>query len=60
MMYLIHGKNVCRCHNVPLPSTTTKRKKMKLQSPDSGLVPLLPEVGAGQVCIPSEHHLPNF
>jgi hypothetical protein len=29
MIYLIHCKNLCKCHNVPLspPSTTIKEKK---------------------------------
>jgi hypothetical protein len=29
MIYLIHGKNLCKCHNVPPPSTTIKEKKKK-------------------------------
>jgi hypothetical protein len=28
MMYLIYFKNICRCHNVPQPSTTIKKKKV--------------------------------
>jgi hypothetical protein len=27
MIYLIHCKNFCKCHNVPPPSTTIKKKK---------------------------------
>jgi hypothetical protein len=27
MSYLIHGKNLCKCHNVPPPSATIKEKK---------------------------------
>jgi hypothetical protein len=27
MIYLIHYKNLCKCHNVPLPITTIKEKK---------------------------------
>jgi hypothetical protein len=27
MIYLIHHKNLCKCHNVSPPSTTTKKKK---------------------------------
>jgi hypothetical protein len=27
MIYLIHYKNFCKCHNVPPPSTTIKEKK---------------------------------
>jgi hypothetical protein len=26
-MYLIHCKNLCKCHNVPAPSTTIKGEK---------------------------------
>jgi hypothetical protein len=26
MMYLIHFKNLCKCHNVPLPITIIKEK----------------------------------
>jgi hypothetical protein len=29
MMYLIHYKNLCKCHSVPPPSTTIKEKKKK-------------------------------
>jgi hypothetical protein len=29
MRYLMHGKNLCKCHNVPSPSTTIKGKKLK-------------------------------
>jgi hypothetical protein len=28
MIYLIHFKNFCKCHNVPSPSTTIKEKKI--------------------------------
>jgi hypothetical protein len=28
MIYLIHYKNFCKCHNVP-PSSTIKKKKKK-------------------------------
>jgi hypothetical protein len=27
VIYLIHCKNLCKCHNVPPPSTTIKEKK---------------------------------
>jgi hypothetical protein len=27
MIYLIHCNNLCKCHNVPLPITTIKKKK---------------------------------
>jgi hypothetical protein len=27
MIYLIHCMNLCKCHNVPPPSTTIKGKK---------------------------------
>jgi hypothetical protein len=27
MIYVIHCKNFCKCHNVPSPSTTIKGKK---------------------------------
>jgi hypothetical protein len=27
MLYLIHCKNFCNCHNVPPPSTAKKKKK---------------------------------
>jgi hypothetical protein len=27
MIYLIHCKNFCKCHNVPPPRTTIKEKK---------------------------------
>jgi hypothetical protein len=27
MIYLIQCKNLCKCHNVPPPSTTIKKKK---------------------------------
>jgi hypothetical protein len=27
MIHLMHCKNFCKCHNVPPPSTTIKRKK---------------------------------
>jgi hypothetical protein len=27
MIYLIHCKNLCKCHNVPPPSTIIKEKK---------------------------------
>jgi hypothetical protein len=35
MMYLIHCKNLCKCHNVPTPSTTIKIKikKQKQECP---------------------------
>jgi hypothetical protein len=26
VIYLTHCKNLCKCHNVPLPSTTIKEK----------------------------------
>jgi hypothetical protein len=29
MIYLIHSKNFCKCHNVPPPSTTVKEKNNK-------------------------------
>jgi hypothetical protein len=29
MMYLIHFKNIYKCHNVPPPSTTTIKKERK-------------------------------
>jgi hypothetical protein len=29
MIYLIYCKNFCKCHNVPLPSTTIKKGKKK-------------------------------
>jgi hypothetical protein len=36
MIYLIHYKNFCKCHNVPPPSTTIKKgeekKKIKVFS----------------------------
>jgi hypothetical protein len=28
MIYLIHRKNLCKCHNVPPPITTIKEKKV--------------------------------
>jgi hypothetical protein len=28
MIYLIHCKNSCKCHNVPLPSTIKKNEKI--------------------------------
>jgi hypothetical protein len=28
MIYLIYCKNPCKCHNVPPPSTTVKKKKV--------------------------------
>jgi hypothetical protein len=27
MIYLIYCKNICKCHNVPPPSTTIKKEK---------------------------------
>jgi hypothetical protein len=27
MIYLVHCKNLCKCYNVPTPSTTIKKKK---------------------------------
>jgi hypothetical protein len=27
MLYLIHCKNLCKCHSVPPPSTTIKKKE---------------------------------
>jgi hypothetical protein len=29
MIYLMHCKNLCKCHNVHLPSTTIKVKKKR-------------------------------
>jgi hypothetical protein len=29
ILYLMYCKNFCKCHNVPLPSTTIKRKEKK-------------------------------
>jgi hypothetical protein len=29
MIYLTHGKNLCKCYNVPTPSTTIKNVKKK-------------------------------
>jgi hypothetical protein len=29
MIYLIYCKNLCKCHNVPSPSTTINRKKIR-------------------------------
>jgi hypothetical protein len=29
MMYLIYRKNICKCHHVPIPSTTIKKEKRK-------------------------------
>jgi hypothetical protein len=31
MIHLIHCKNLCKCHNVPPPSTTIKRKNETLK-----------------------------
>jgi hypothetical protein len=28
MIYLMHCKNLCKCYNVPPPSTTIKKKKV--------------------------------
>jgi hypothetical protein len=28
MIYLIYCKNFCKCYNVPLPSTTKKKKNI--------------------------------
>jgi hypothetical protein len=28
-MYLIYGKNICKCHHIPPPRTTIKEKKKK-------------------------------
>jgi hypothetical protein len=34
MIYLIHGKNLCKCYNVPPPSTTViKRKEHEIIGP---------------------------
>jgi hypothetical protein len=30
MMYLIHCKNLCKCYNAPIPSTTIKKKNVKV------------------------------
>jgi hypothetical protein len=27
MIYLIHCKNLCKCHNIPTPSTIIKEEK---------------------------------
>jgi hypothetical protein len=29
LIYLIHCKNFCKCHNIPPPSTTIKKLKIK-------------------------------
>jgi hypothetical protein len=29
IIYLIYFKNFCKCHSIPLPSTTVKKKKDK-------------------------------
>jgi hypothetical protein len=31
MLYLIHCKNFCKCHNAPPPSTTIKKEKLHSQ-----------------------------
>jgi hypothetical protein len=31
MIYLIHYKNFCKCHNIPPPATTNKGKKKELE-----------------------------
>jgi tRNA(Ile)-lysidine synthase TilS/MesJ len=30
MIYLVHCKNLCKYHNIPLPTTTIKEKLVKL------------------------------
>jgi hypothetical protein len=30
MMYLVHCKNLCKCHNVPSPSTIKGKKFLKV------------------------------
>jgi hypothetical protein len=34
MIYLIHCKNFCKCHNVPQPSTTIKEKMALIKRKD--------------------------
>jgi hypothetical protein len=29
IIYLIHCKNLYKCYNIPIPSTTIKKKKLK-------------------------------
>jgi hypothetical protein len=36
MVYLIHCKDLCKCHNVPPPSTTIKGKKSGASGPSLG------------------------
>jgi hypothetical protein len=31
MIYLIYCKDICKCHNVPPPSTTIKKKKFSIK-----------------------------
>jgi hypothetical protein len=31
MLYMIYYKNICKCHNVPLPSTTIKKIYRKIK-----------------------------
>jgi hypothetical protein len=32
MIYLMHFKNLCKCHNAPPPSTIKKKIKIKIDS----------------------------
>jgi hypothetical protein len=36
MIYLIHCKNLCKCHNVPPHSTTIKEKTMLVRIQEKG------------------------
>jgi hypothetical protein len=40
MIHLIHCKNFCKCHSVPLPSTTIFLKKRKKEKKTSKPVAL--------------------
>jgi hypothetical protein len=57
MIYLIYFKNICKCHNVPLPSTT-----IKIKVPPHPSYPSKPafnaESGGDPLCL--RVHLKNY
>jgi hypothetical protein len=44
MIYLVHCKNLCKCHNVPPPSTAIEENKFKNKKPLKIKVPCNPAI----------------
>jgi hypothetical protein len=45
LIYLIHCKNICKCHNIPPSSTTINKQKNKKKTFGTKTMSLLPILG---------------